>query len=177
MAGPHFVEALVNDLKNGRDSLRAFCSARQEDFLKAAEDIVSKTGRNLTRAKNWFSTIYMAGCAANIPFDESELLDAVRTCLRDHVAFIEKELGVADAALNATPPDATAKEEAYRALQEHVDEYWKHGLIDRRKPGTKLPKAHDHANALGYIGIANKVLEIWLPGPRRSQEECAKPVC
>jgi hypothetical protein len=147
----------------------ALCHTRQERFWKAAEDIVSKTGRNLTRAKNRFSTIYVAGCLAIsygiLPFDESELLDAVWTCLRDHVAFIEKELGVADAALNATPPDATAKK-AYRALQRHVDDNWKHGLIDLRKPGRKLPKGHDHSNALGYVGIANQALEIWLPGPQ-----------
>ena len=120
LAGPHFLHRLLNDLKDGRNRLQAFCFARQERFWKAAEDIVSQTGRNLTRAKNRFSTIYVAGCLAIsygiLPFDESELLDAVWTCLRDHVAFIEKELGVADAALNATPPDATAKK-AYRALQ------------------------------------------------------------
>jgi hypothetical protein len=29
-----------------------------------------------------------------------------------------------------------------------------------------LPTGHDHSNALGYVGIANKALEIWLPDPR-----------
>jgi hypothetical protein len=169
LAGPHFLQHLVDDLKDRRDRLQAFCAARQERFWKAAEDIESQTGRNLTRAKNRYATIYMAGCLAIsygiLPFTESELLDAVWTCLRDHVAFIEKEFGVADAALNATPPDATA-EKAYRALQEYVDYYWKAGLIDLRKPGTKLPQGHDHANALGYVGKTNKAVEIWLPGPR-----------
>jgi hypothetical protein len=99
LAGPHFPQRLVDELKDGRDRLRAFCKTRQESFWKAAEDIVSQTGRNLTRAKTRFSTIYIAGCLASsyriLPFTESELLDAVWTCLRDHVAFIEKELGVA----------------------------------------------------------------------------------
>jgi putative DNA primase/helicase len=83
LAGPYFLHRLVNDLKDGRDRLQAFCHARQERFWKAAEDIVSKTGRNLTRAKNRYSTIYVAGCLAIsygiLPFDESELLDAVWT--------------------------------------------------------------------------------------------------
>jgi len=169
LAGPHFLRHLVDDLKDSRDRLQAFCAARQERFWKAAEDIESQTGRNLTRAKNRYATIYMAGCLAIsygiLPFTESELLDAVWTCLRDHVAFIEKGLGVADAALNATPPDATANK-AYWALQEYVGYYWKAGLIDLRKPGTKLPQGHDHAKALGYVGFTNKAVEIWLPGSR-----------
>ena len=169
LAGPFFVERLVNDLNVGRKNLEGFCQTRQDHFWKEAENIVSKTGRNLTRAKNRYSTIYMAGCLAIsygiLPFEESKLIDAVWTCLRDHVAFIEKELGVADAALNATPPDATA-ERAYRALQEHVDRYWKAGLIDLRKPGKKLREGHDHSKALGYIGFTNKAVEIWLSGPR-----------
>lgn len=166
-AGPYLLDRLIKDLEGDRKKLQDFCSARLERFRKTAEDIVSSTGRNLTRAKTRFATIYMAGCVAIsygiLPFSEPELLDAVWTCLRDHVAFIEKELGVAATALSATPPGATAGK-AYKALQRHVNDNWKGGLIDLRKPGARLPKGHDHAGALGYIGLVNKALELWLSG-------------
>jgi hypothetical protein len=169
LAGRAFLNRLVKELKSDREKLQKFCTARLDRFRKAAEDIVSTTGRNLTRAKTRFATIFAAGCVAIsygiLPFTEAELLDAVWTCLRDHVAFIEKELGVASTALKAAPPAKTASK-AYKALQQHVNDNWKGGLIDLRKPGARLPKGHNYAKAVGYVGISNKVVELWLPGDR-----------
>jgi hypothetical protein len=168
-AGPCFVDRLVKDLRRDRKKLEKFCAARLDRFRKATEEIVSTTGRNLTRAKTRFATIFAAGCVAIsyriLPFSESELLDAVWTCLRDHVAFIEKELGVAGTAFKASAP-AAAAHKAYKALQRHVNANWKGRLIDLRKPGVRLPKGHDHAKAVGYVGVTNKVVELWLPGDR-----------
>jgi len=49
-----------------------------------------------TRISDRFATLFIAGCLAirfNIlPFTEAELLDALLTCERDHVAFIDREL-------------------------------------------------------------------------------------
>jgi hypothetical protein len=36
------------------------------------------------------------------------------------------------------------------------------GLIDLRDPSTELPENHDHDNALGYIGLHDKKIRIWL---------------
>lgn len=110
VAGRHFLSRPVKEVNSDREELQEFCAARLDRFRKASEEIISTTGRNLTRAKTRFATIFAAGCVAIayhiLPFSESELLDAVWTCLRDHVAFIEKELGVAATALKAAPPDA-----------------------------------------------------------------------
>ena len=62
---------------------------------------------------------------------------------------------------------AAAASKAYKALQRHVNDNWKGGLIDFRKSGgRRLPKGHVHAKAVGYVGVSNKVVELWLPGER-----------
>ena len=161
-AGRYFLKRLVKELESNRKKLQEFCTARLDRFRKAAEDVVSTTGRNLTRAKTRFATIFAAGCVAIsygiLPFTEAELLDAIWTCLRDHVAFIEQELGVAAIALKATPPAATASK-AYKRFRREFDDSWGK-MVDTRKPGLRLPKSHDFEKALGYIGITkNKTLE------------------
>jgi hypothetical protein len=170
VAGPLFVEKLCA-FRDDRNliALDMFCEECRERFLDAAENIPSTAGRNVGRAKNRFATIYVAGCLAIyfkiLPFEEDALLDAVWSCLRDHVAFIEKELGVVANALKAATPTATAHT-AYMAFQRYVSDNWESGLIHLWKPGVRLPKGHDYASAVGYVGVSNGVVEIWLPGDR-----------
>jgi hypothetical protein len=69
--------------------------------------------RDLGRISNKFSTIYVSGCLAFrfkiLPFTEAEILKALLTCHRNHVAFIDQELGV-------TPLRSIAAQGAPQAL-------------------------------------------------------------
>src|SRR5208283_357130 len=93
-----------------RDEPVAFVKGRREQYQQAVAHLKAP-GRKLLRVHGKFATIYAAGCAAIrfkiFPFTEAELLEAVMTCERDHIAFIAKELGGAYA-LGASPVAASA---------------------------------------------------------------------
>ena len=111
------------------------------------------------------ATVYAAGCFAIrfklLPFNFAELLGAVLTCERDHVAFVAKELG--EAVASAGNPIAAAKSSPYARLKAYVFGPARKKFIDLREPAracrrgistTALP-----ATWASYGG--NKV--IWLP--------------
>jgi hypothetical protein len=179
LAGRAFVHLLERDLKSDRALLQGLVDGWQQTYWDAAGDIKAVTQRDLTRVGDKFATIYVAACLAIrfgcLPFTEVEVLEALLTCQRDHVAFIDNELGATGTPVAAATPDAVAQT-AYRALIKYVDDHWPNGkrrlgqkrfdLIDLRKPGTKLPQYHIPANAVGYIGRVGNVLEVWLPNDR-----------
>jgi hypothetical protein len=118
---------------------------------------IKAPGRKLLRVHGKFATIYAAGCAAIrfkiLPFTEADLLEAVMTCERDHIAFIAKELGGAYA-LGAKPVAASALRTPYEALKAY---------LNLREAGASVPPGHVHASAPGYRGLYRGKQEIWLP--------------
>jgi hypothetical protein len=101
LAGPEFVRRLRQEVKSDRASVRAFVDARQRTYWDAAKDLKSLGGRDITRVSDKFATSYIAGCLAArykiFPYTEDEMLDALWTCQRDHLAFVDQELGLAPA--------------------------------------------------------------------------------
>ena len=63
---------------------------------KAATEGITSPKRNVLRVRGYFATVYAAGCLAIrywiLPFTEAELLDAIMSCHRDHVAFVDAEV-------------------------------------------------------------------------------------
>lgn len=98
--------------------IRAFADKRQRTYWDAADSIKSVGDRDLTRISDMFATMHIAGCLASrykiLPFPEAELLEALLTCERDDVAFIDRELGFAPArAISAHgAPSAISKQTA-----------------------------------------------------------------
>jgi hypothetical protein len=100
-AGPEFERRLTQEVKSDRASLQAFADARQRTYWDAASDLKSLGGRDITRVSDRFATKYLAGCLAArykiFPYSETEMLDALWICQRDHLAFVDQELGLVPA--------------------------------------------------------------------------------
>jgi len=97
-AGPEFSRRLERWLKADLPAVQAFVAAQHEAYHAAAENIESSGGRDVGRVSNRFATLYLAGCLAVrfkiFPFTEAEVLEALLTCHRDHVAFIDEQLNI-----------------------------------------------------------------------------------
>jgi hypothetical protein len=112
------------------------------------------------------ATVYAADCMAIrfrlLPVTRAELLEAILTCERDHVAFISKELG-GPVAPGASQVAAAAPLTAYQALKAYLNGPVAKKFIDLREPGASVPPGHVHASAPGYLGLYRGSNEIWLP--------------
>jgi hypothetical protein len=113
LAGPEFVRRLAGWMKGDRNAIQAFVDERNEAYHDAAANVESSGDRDLGRISNKFATLYVSGCLAVrfkiLPFSEPEILKALLTCHRDHVAFSDQELGV-------TPLRSIAAQGAPKAL-------------------------------------------------------------
>ena len=166
LAGRAFVWNVAHALRRNRDEFVAFVKGRREQYQQAVAHMTAP-GRKLLRVHGKFATIYAAGCAAIrfkiLPFTEADMLEAVLTCERDHVAFVAKELGGAIAPdANANPiaapnPSAFARMEAYLFGAGR-----KRRFIDLREPGARVPLGRWRATAPGYLGLHQGNPEIWL---------------
>jgi hypothetical protein len=170
LAGPEFVRRLAIDLKADRQGSKALAEARQRTFWNAAASIESRGDRDLTRVGDKLATIYAAGCLASsyhiLPFTDAELLNALLICLRDHVSFIDDELGIASAL--ADSPDAVmARATTAGTVQQSFERLKKFitagGFVDLRKGNPMLPLA---VAPIGYIGEHGGRNEYWLTNPR-----------
>ena len=72
------------------------CAAPNVAKYEAAATKITSSLRSVLRVRGHFATVYAAGCLAirfNIlPFTEDELLAAILSCHRDHVAFVDNEV-------------------------------------------------------------------------------------
>jgi hypothetical protein len=109
-------------LRKNRDEFVAFVKGGGNSMEAVAH--LKAPGRNLLRVHGKFATIYAAGYAAIrfkiLPFPAADLLEAVMTCERDHIAFIAKELGGAYA-LNASRSAAAMSRTPYDALKAYLN--------------------------------------------------------
>jgi hypothetical protein len=97
-AGPKFARRLEQWLQADLPAVQPFVAACHQAYHAAAENIESSAGRDVGRVSNRFATLYVAGCLAVrlkvFPFIEVEVLEALLTCHRDHVAFIDQQLKI-----------------------------------------------------------------------------------
>jgi hypothetical protein len=165
LAGRAYVWHIAHALRKDRDEFVAFLKERREQYLRAVAHLTAPN-RRLLRAHGKFATIYAAGCAAIrfriFPFTEADLLEAVMTCERDHIAFIAKELGGAYA-LDANPNAAGAPPTPYEALKAYLNGPLAKTFINLRTPGATVRPGYVHDTAPGYLGQYRGNKEIWLP--------------
>jgi len=186
-AGPEFSRRLERWLQADLPAVHAFVAARHEAYHAAAENIESSGGRDVGRISNRFATLYLAGCLAVrfkiFPFTEAEVLEALLTCHRDHVAFIDEQLNIPPGSRPAIIHGATATTTrepinsaavapgatSFDRLRRFINRHSKRGLIDLRKPGLsrlrfivlKLRAMRSkNARLLGYVAAG----EYWIPG-------------
>jgi hypothetical protein len=141
LAGRAYVWHIAHALTDNRDEFVAFDKGRREQYQRAVA-YLKAPGRKLLRLHGKFATIYAAGCAAIrfkiLPFTEADLLAAVMTCERDHIAFIAKELGGAYA-LDASPSAAAVPRTPYEALKAYLNGPVAKKFINLRKAGASVP--------------------------------------
>jgi hypothetical protein len=103
-AGPQFVRRLTKELQRdhageqaSHSPIRAIADELHNKYRNQASDIRSRGGRDLTRITDQFATTYVAGCLAIrfkiLPYTETDVLRSLLICQRDHVAFVDRELG------------------------------------------------------------------------------------
>jgi putative DNA primase/helicase len=173
LAGPEFTVRLAREMKADRALVQAFVEERQQTYWNAAVDIKSGAGRDLTRLSDKFATIYIAGCLAIrfkiLPFTEAEALAALITCQRDHVAFIDRELGVhvpnviaststiaPGALVSSSPASMTPFDRIKKYLNAAL---CSGGFVDLRSDPPTLPiRGAPH----GFIAIHHGREEYWL---------------
>ena len=192
-AGPEFVHRFGAEIATDRASVQAFVDERLQTYRDAADSIKSLRGRDLTRITDKFATSFIAGCLAIryhiLPFTEAEILAALLTCQRDHVAFVDQELRFVPArffsaqdaiSAHGAPTTAIVQQPAlagalvpattpFDRLRRFVDRHRRHGFIDLRPPRPsrlrfivlKLRLLRSKgAPVLGYIADG----EYWIPG-------------
>jgi hypothetical protein len=196
-AGPEFTRRLERWIKANLAAVQAFVAERHEAYHAAAEHIESSCGRDVGRVSNRFATLYVAGCLAIrfqiFPFTEAEVLAALLTCHRDHVAFIDEQLNLAPGRTPAIIRSATAtttREQIAHAVVpgptplERLRRYVKRrrGFIDLRSPGLsrlrfkllKLRALQSQSGRVpGYVAdgeywVPDDVLQELAPGPREA---------
>jgi putative DNA primase/helicase len=163
-----FLQRLTAELSRDRAALCEVVAACVEKYKEATAGVTSSK-RNLMRVRGYFATVYAAGCLAIrykiLRFTETELLDAVLTCHRDHVAFIDQELGVAGTPANAPGSVAApaglvvVTEQPFARLKRYINDNSKRDFFDLRKPKAKLPKG---AAPKGYVATYGGHEEYWL---------------
>jgi hypothetical protein len=144
-------------LRKDRDGLKALFSARRGEYIRASAGITA-TGRDLTRVHGRFATIYAAGRLAYsgfFPVAAENLLDAVLTCERDHVAFVAGEQRAA----------AAARRAPLARLNDYIRAH-KASFADAQDPEASWSQDHDHEFCPGYIGAHNGRREYWLTQKR-----------
>ncbi len=179
-AGPEFLHRFGAEIATDRASMQAFADERRQDYRDAADRIKSLLGRDLTRITDRFATSYVAGCLAIryhiLPFTEAEILAALLTCERDHVAFVDQELGAAPAHLNSAHGALTgdtalagvvgsaaalvAAPNPFERLRRFINRHRERGFINLRAPSLSRLRFQamkrralksKHARVLGYV--------------------------
>ena len=135
-AGYSFASEFARALRTDRDGWKAFFLECCDEYVQKAEGIRA-TGRDLSRVHGRNATIYAAGRLATrfgvFPVAAEDLLKAVLTCERDHVAFVAKEQGAARAMLRAP----------FDRLRDYLTAN-KVRFADVQDPEASLPEDHDH---------------------------------
>ena len=152
---------------------------------EAAAAGIASPRRDVLRVRGYFATVYAVGCLAVrfkiFPFTEAEVLEALLTCHRDHVAFIDEQLSIPAGSRPAIIHGATATTtrepiagtvvpaptpfDRLRRFINRNSRNGRRGFIDLRSPGLsrlgfKLRVQRLKGPVLGYIADG----EYWIPG-------------
>ena len=156
--GYTFASEFVRALRTNRDGWKAFFSECRDEYVRAAAGITA-TGRDPTRVHGLNATIYASARLAIyfeiFPVEARDLLEAVLTCERDHVAFVAREQGAAAA--------------MQRPLFDRLRDYFaanKGSFAVVRDPEASLPEDHDHERCPGYVAAHRGRREYWLTQSR-----------
>jgi hypothetical protein len=186
-AGPEFARRLELWMQEDLPAVQAFIAERHEAYYAAAENIESSAGRDVGRVSNRFATLYATGCLAIrlkiFPFTEAEVLEALLTCHRDHVAFIDQQLKIlawSTPALIRNPAPPMPQEPINGApvvpgptpfdrLRRFINGSRQHGFIDLHnltRIGLEVRlRARQSKPVLGYLTDG----EYWILGDRFEQ--------
>ncbi len=175
LAGPEFVRRLAGWMKGDRNAIQAFVDERNEAYHDAAANVESSGDRDLGRISNKFATIYVTGCLAvrfkMLPFTEPEILEALLTCHRDHVAFIDQELGVTPLRSIAAQgaPQALVKAIPAQAPFELLKKAVNDNIRKRRFIDANVPEKQLRGKGVpeGYVLRKDgKPVQYWIPTER-----------
>jgi hypothetical protein len=177
-----YIWHIAHAIRDDRDEFVAFVKERREQYQQAVAHLKAP-GRKLLRVHGKFATIYAAGCAAIrfkiFPFTEADLLEGVMTCERDHIAFIAKELGGANALDANAKPIAAPNPSAYARMNTYVFGAARKRFVDLREPDavvTTLARRSPRGIVISTIARARSD-ELSSCGPskwRRSSETTVK---
>jgi hypothetical protein len=179
--GNYFLERLTAELEKDRAVLSAEVAANVKRYKDLA-DAISSPSRSVQRVRGYFATVYAVGCLAVrfkiLPFSEPELLDAILSCHRDHVAFVDQEVAgdpswvtvasgtqETSAAVSARRPIADASKPAerpYDRLRRYVNANRNGGFLDLGNAKATVPFV---SSTIGYLGKHDRRKEYWIPGP------------
>ena len=192
-----FLARLTSALARDRAGLTEVVAGNVAKYEGAAAGIASPL-RDVLRVRGYFATVYAVGCLAIrfkvLPFTEAELLAAILSCHRDHVAFVDNEVAGGPSWINeaAGAQVVVAAGSAQRPivgavipvmtpfdrLRRFINGNRGRGFIDLRKPGLsrlrfKLLKLRamrsQGAHVLVYVGEHNGAMEYWFPYERFEQ--------
>jgi Domain of unknown function (DUF927) len=101
-----FLTRFTAELARDRTGLTAMVAAHIAKYKGATDGITSPT-RKVQRVRGYFATVYAAGRLAFryriLPFNEAELLAAIMSCHRDHVAFVDADVARASGRVIPAP--------------------------------------------------------------------------
>ena len=121
------------------------------------------------RISNRFATLYVAGCLAVrfkiFPFTEAEVLEALLTCHRDHVAFIDEQLNIpagSRPAIIRGPTATTTREPIVRCRRSRPDPLRPTAALHQSPPQAAAsstfvrPASADFASSLKLRAMRSK---------------------
>ena len=177
-----FVARLTSGLARDRPGLVEVVAGNVAKYEAAADGIKSSL-RSVLRVRGHFATVYAVGCLAIrfgvLPFTEDELLAAILSCHRDHVAFVDNEVAggpawsaggardqeVVDAGSSNKPPASTPATTGFDRLRRFINANRQRGFIDLRRPRLGTRRLIQSGRALGFVAGG----EYWIPGERFEQ--------
>jgi hypothetical protein len=185
-----FLDRLTSALARDRAGLAATVADNVAAYEAAASKITSSQ-RSVLRVRGHFATVYAVGCLAIqfkvLPFTEDELLAAVQSCHRDHVAFVDNEVagGPEWSSMAARPREVVDPGSGRRPiagavvpvptpfdrLQRFINRHRRGGFIDVRGSRLARPRFRlkllalqtKNAPLLGYVGENKGHTEYWFP--------------
>jgi hypothetical protein len=169
----HFLKRFTAELEADRKGLASVVARHVATYKAEAEGITSPK-RNVQRVRGYFATVYAAGCLAirykTLPFTEPELLVAIISCHRDHVAFVDQEVAggsawtvaasdVAPLASGAIEVVAQSPTVFSRVKHFMEDSNRRRRFVDATARGSRLPDGDFN----GYVLRKNgKRWEYWI---------------
>jgi hypothetical protein len=136
-----FIHRLMAKRTKDPQALLSFLNAGELEY-KAESEVKIAASQNVPRLRDKFATVYAAGCLAIaekiVPYKRNDLLQAVLTCERDHIDFVDKELG-------GSSPRKAAFDLLCAYIKKNRDEF-----VDLKKSMLPLAPNHDHRQCIGY---------------------------